>query len=226
MGVRDRLSARVVLPSLAAFIAGAAGVAVAGIVAPDGGGVINACYQSADGTGAVRFVSKQPGDCVAGEAGVSFNQAGPQGPAGAAGPAGATGAPGPPGASAGPAQVFSATRRTASNPAGSGGWRTVVQLTSLPAGRYLVLATAGVGGPAECVIQEGADHVVARGEGGGEYWIGIPRGLFAPRREQRPVEGSLALTGSTSVAPFGRLRLLCRGYYVKPGASLVAVRLG
>jgi hypothetical protein len=75
----------------AALLAVAAGVAYAAI--PDGQGVIHACYKVNKGD--LRVIDS--GACAAGEAGVSWNQTGPQGQAGPAGPAGPQGLEGPPG---------------------------------------------------------------------------------------------------------------------------------
>ena len=73
---------------------GAAGIAMASI--PGGGGVINGCYNSTNGS--LRVIDSSAGDaCKTGETAIQWNQVGPQGPAGPAGPQGPTGPEGPAG---------------------------------------------------------------------------------------------------------------------------------
>jgi hypothetical protein len=70
-----------------------AGVALATI--PDGGGVINGCYAKKDGS--LRVIDTSVAQCKGGEAPLTWNQTGPQGPKGDPGPQGSKGDPGPQG---------------------------------------------------------------------------------------------------------------------------------
>jgi type VI secretion system Hcp family effector len=101
--------ARVALAATAgAFLLAGIGAAAYAALS-DGKGVIHACV---DGKGATRIIDISVDSCRKGEAAISWNQTGPQGPAGADGTPGAQGAPGLQGA-AGPAG--------AAGPPGAGG---------------------------------------------------------------------------------------------------------
>lgn len=234
MGPQRRVRGRAVLPSIAAFVAGAAGIAFADVVVPDGGGQLNACYSAATG-GGVRFVDKQPGDCAPGESGVSWSQTGPPGPAGVAGatgpagPAGVPGERGPAGASAdaGGLQSFVATGRGRSD----SGDRMVTeaQLTGLPAGRYLVLATV-------LTRTSMSSRIRADDPTDAECSIGTPESSAGGSYRHTLTVGTQDQTdpmiGIARVPAFGRLRVLCSGIVARRGARqmpsvrLVAVRLG
>jgi hypothetical protein len=61
------------------------------------GGVINGCYQQANGQ--LRLIDPATGSCRDSEESISWNQTGPPGPQGSPGPAGPAGPQGPPGVS-------------------------------------------------------------------------------------------------------------------------------
>jgi Collagen triple helix repeat (20 copies) len=94
---RFRRRSLVILGGVAAVVATATGMAVASI--PDAGGVIHACYKSAQGQ--VRIV-ESAADCNPSELPIQWSQTGPTGPAGPPGPTGPAGPVGPAGP-AGPA---------------------------------------------------------------------------------------------------------------------------
>jgi hypothetical protein len=162
-------SRRLVLAAGVGFVL-AAGIAYAAV--PGGTQVYTACASKSDGS--VRLINPalgsktKLGHCAANERKVTWNQAGSQGPAGAAGPAGpaggagstgATGATGAAGSAASaslPAGFYSGTVGGPSTALTSNG--TAVGSLNLPAGKYLVFASARLLAPsaaanAECFIQ-------------------------------------------------------------------------
>ena len=153
------------LVALAALAVGlaAAGIAYASI--PDAAGIIHGCYapsgaMSSGGT-ALKVVDS-PYACPTGQTSLTWNQTGPQGPVGPAGPrgstgpTGATGATGPSGPAgptgpAGPAgaiNAYSATNSHVIDASDAGGpplTQTLVGLSGLPGGDYIVWATINNG---------------------------------------------------------------------------------
>ena len=122
------------------------GVALASATAPV---KIKACYKSGSGASALEHVAATAA-CPTGYTGVTWNQAGPAGPAGATGPAGAQG---PAGLATGLAG--SNTTETALNSAGT--YQTVLQTPDVTVtGTYYVTASVTVfvaaGDAVSCVI--------------------------------------------------------------------------
>lgn len=93
---RQRRSRRRILT---AAVAGLALLVVGGGVAlatiPGGGGAISGCYSKKDGT--LRVIDASSATCKTGEAALTWNQTGPQGPKGDPGPQGPKGDQGPQG---------------------------------------------------------------------------------------------------------------------------------
>jgi hypothetical protein len=142
----------------------AVAVVISGVIAyaniPGANGVIHGCYDTSTGT--LRVIDFEAGQkCrVPGESALNWNQTGPQGPQGPTGPAGPQGLTGPQGP-AGPHGPQGP--QGPQGPAGTGGAATfaftssLVQLQpgftqiaakALPAGNWVVVATATVGSPA------------------------------------------------------------------------------
>jgi hypothetical protein len=114
------------------FLAG--GIAYAAI--PDSGGLIHGCYQNNKGT--LRVVDSTTPGCSIGETSLSWNQTGPQG---LQGPQGTQGPVGPSGLSHGYSTSDEATVDS-SDLAASPSFVQAAAVDALPAGNYLVAATA------------------------------------------------------------------------------------
>lgn len=115
------------LAAVAAFVAVAAGTAIAAI--PSAGGVINACYKPFGG--ALRLIDAEAGaKCSAKEKPLAWNVEGPKGDQGPQGPAG------PPG----PAGAITAYSANGVRPLDPEGVYLRVASGRVPAGKYVVLA--------------------------------------------------------------------------------------
>jgi hypothetical protein len=139
---------------LTAISAAVIAFAVAGVAfgaIPGANGVIASCYSQATGTWRPIDVEKSPADkCKASEKQLSWNQqgtkgdkgdTGPQGPAGPAGPAGPEGPAGPagPAGPSGPAGTSAGFSSSVDSVTLAG--RTSVLSKTLPAGKYILVAT-------------------------------------------------------------------------------------
>ena len=152
-------------------------VAVVDAAIPGPGGVIQACFKTVGGE--LRVVDSAE-DCRPSETGLSWNQAGIQGPAGFTGPAGATGASGAAGAAGatGPAGITGTAGPTgatgASGPVGATG----------PAGASAFFEFVNISASTGEILSEtpGAGAIVGMKLGAGLYAIDYNHDLtFCPR---------------------------------------------
>src|SRR5215831_10136938 len=142
----------------AAIIVCSLAVAVALATVPDSGGVIHGCYVAGGG---LRVIDTSVATCKTSETPISWSVTGPpgaagqpgsSGPAGATGPTGAPGTPGtagqpgPPGPPGPTGPSFAVVNNQnccfVSVPVSSGNDFTPILTLSLPAGNYVVTATA------------------------------------------------------------------------------------
>jgi hypothetical protein len=161
---------RLLITSGATFVLLIGAVAIfATIPAPSG--VIYGCFNKSGGT--LRVIDNAVETCKSNETQLTWNEKGPTGPSGPAGPSGPSGAQGPVGATgpqgptgpAGPSDAFVTSNNSFSaTPLPTTGV-LVVKTLSLPAGSYVVNATANVTGNgattfvvAACGLQSGAGH--------------------------------------------------------------------
>ncbi|HUQ62465.1 MAG TPA: hypothetical protein VM121_01770 [Acidimicrobiales bacterium] len=200
--------------SVAGFVVLTVGTAYATIPS---GNVINGCYSKSGG--ALRVIDGSVTACKSGETSLAWNvqgPVGPQGPAGATGPAGGTGPIGPVGP-AGPQGLTGAQ-----GPAGisaarfvPGGARLPVNgdsqqlaVTTLPAGNYVVTATASF-------------EDVAGGENSVECEIRMPEGGlaseftamakgFSLHNQTSSEVASLTVTGGAAMPTSGEISFWCR----------------
>jgi hypothetical protein len=226
--------------------AGVVGVVAGGGIAtaaiPDSDGVIHACYDETSGQ--ARIVDPESGSpkgCGKNEIALEWNRqgpkgeqgdvgpqgpAGPTGPAGPAGPSGATGPAGPvgPAGPAGPAgnsvaKVVSATGVRLSSPES-----TRVVAMSLPAGSWVIQATAQITYPvfvtgdgnfsARCQLRHAASVI-----GGAEDY----RSAF----EGATVRAALPLNGGAVIASGNaEVAVWCDSGGALAGAQLVATQVG
>jgi hypothetical protein len=221
----------------ALITAGVAGLVAGGGIAtaasPDSDGVIHACYDATSGQ--VRIVEPEAGSpkgCGKNEIAIDWNHqgpkgdqgdvgpqgpAGPTGPAGPAGPSGPTGPAGPAGTSA--AKVVSATDAVL----GPSGFTQVVAM-SLPAGSWVIQATAQIFYP---VFFDGDGNVSARCQlrhgtsviGGAEDY----RSVFEDARGTAAIPlngGAFIASGTAEVAVW------CDSGQALADAQMVATQVG
>jgi hypothetical protein len=225
---------------IAAGVAGlVAGGGIASAAVPDADGVIHACFDATSGQ--ARIVDPKTGSpkgCGKNEIALDWNRQGPKGdqgevgPQGPVGPAGSTGPAGPIGPSgpagptgpAGPAGTSAAKVVSASAVGlGASGFTQVVAM-SLPAGSWVIQATAQISYPvffdddgnhsARCQLRHGTGVI-----GGAED--------NRAQLEDRQVRAAIPLNGGAVVATgTGEVSLWCDSPGALAGAQIVAVQVG
>jgi hypothetical protein len=133
-----------------AILAAIGVVALAQAAIPDGNGAIHGCHKTSNG--ALRVVD-DAGDCNPSETPLSWSQTGPQGPQGEEGPQGEQGGAGPPGSDA---AVHAYHVESFTEDVSSG---VVAFMGGLPAGDYIVWATAVVTGDVDSIGMTCSLHV-------------------------------------------------------------------
>jgi Collagen triple helix repeat (20 copies) len=228
------------IAAAAAVLVAGGGIATAAI--PDSDGVIHACYDAISGQ--VRIVDPETGSpkaCGKNEIAIDWNQqgpkgdqgdvgpqgpAGPTGPAGPAGPSGPTGPAGPigPAGPAGPAGSSAAKVVSATGVAlGPSGFTQVVAM-SLPAGSWVIQATAQISYPvffdddgnvsARCQLRHGASVI-----GGAEDYRSLLED--ATGRAAIPLNGGMVIASGT-----GEVAVWCDSGQALAGAQIVATQVG
>jgi hypothetical protein len=221
---------------LAGLVAGG-GIATAAI--PDSDDVIHACYDATSGQ--VRIVDSETGSpkgCGKNEIALDWNHQGPKGDQGDVGPQGAEGPTGPvgpagPGGPTGPAGPIGPAGPAGSSAAkvvsatgvalGPSGFRQVVAM-SLPAGSWVIQATAQITYPvfidgdgnvsARCQLRHGASVI-----GGAEDYRSVFE--FADGKAAIPLNGGAFIASGT-----GEVAVWCDSGQALAGAQVVATQVG
>lgn len=208
-GLRPAWKRAIVASAAAAALLVAAGVAYATI--PDSNGVIHGCYARSGGS--LRVIDASVTNCKSTETSLDWNvqgPQGPQGPTGPTGPAGPQGTAGPqgpqgPAGPQGPPGLSHGYSVTSGNANHIGNTPIKVQSLSLPAGTYVVWATADVSNfgddsASTCALQQGTTVLgTARADTFAVGTSGTDRLGFA----------SIAITGAVTLSSPSTIDLYC-----------------